>query len=127
MADNKPPYERMTPSQFVAEATQKVPETQRDEAKRLQESQKSLEKPWEPQRERYEVAHWLAKGLLLTFSIMITLSGVLIIAILIIKATNANISDEDINLAIGFVKDLLPFVATPLGVAMGFYFREGPD
>ncbi len=120
MADNKHPdeqsFERVAPGDVV----EKVPDAQRDEVKQIQ---KSLEKPWEPQRERYQVAGWLAKGLLYAFVGVITWSGVLVFTLLF-RSMSAPIDKAQADLVTGFFKDLLPFIATPLGVALGFYFRE---
>jgi hypothetical protein len=125
MPNDKSLYERMTPSEFVAKATEKVPETQRDEAKQLQQSQESLEnQQWEPLKERYDIARWLARGLFWTFSFLIVGSVIIMLVWLILSAINPNIGSEEINLATDFVKGLLPAISTPLGIALGFYFRE---
>ena len=123
MAQDAHSYARATPGEIVAEFTQKAPETQRDEAKQLHDS---LEKQWEPQKARYEGARWLAQWLLYTFLFVIVWSGIMILTLLIlgtITATRANVGETQINLVTGFIKDLLPYIATPLGVALGFYFR----
>lgn len=120
---------RITPSEFVDEVIQNVPEIRRDEARQLQKSQESLEgQQWESQKERYDVARWLAKGLLWTFSFIIAWSGLLVLVLLVLSAFsgtgNIVVTSDMIDMAADFVKDLLPFVGTPLGVALGFYFRE---
>jgi len=115
MADDK--YPRVTPDEVVEDVTQKVPEPQRAEARQLHES---LKGQW---AQRYEVAGWLAKGLLYVFAGVIAWGGVLM-TILLICSMGATIDKEQIDLVTGFIKDVLPFIATPLGVALGFYFRE---
>lgn len=119
MAAEKRSFERTTPDEIVAAVMQKVPE-----GSETSQLRRSLEEQWEPLRERYDVARWLAKGLLWIFSFIIAWSGVLMMTLLIISATSSNIDSEQIDVVTGFVKELLPFIATPLGVALGFYFRE---
>jgi len=121
MAGDKHPYERVTPSELVAEVTEMASENQRDEARQLQ---KSLEEQWFPLRERYEVARMLARGLLCIFFLIVAWSGIMMMTLLILDVTTSRVSSDQIDLAVDFVKDLLPYIATPLGVALGFYFRE---
>ncbi len=121
MAHDKHPYERVTPGELVAEVTGSVPQDQRDEARQLQ---KSLEEQWFPLKERYEVARVLAKGLLYLFFFIVAWSGFMMLTLLVLNVTTSRVSSDQLDLVVDFVKDLLPYIATPLGVALGFYFRE---
>jgi hypothetical protein len=121
MANDKLPYKRVTLDELVTNTLQDVPEAQR---KPIEQLVKSLEVQWVLERERYETAHWLAKGLLWVFISLIILGGVLMLTLLIIGVVKPDVLNEKlIGLVTSFVKDLLPFIATPLGVALGFYFR----
>jgi hypothetical protein len=121
MANNKHPYERVTPDELLAEITKGAPETEQEEVRQLH---RSLEEKWVPLKERYNMARWLAKGLLWLFAFIIAWSGVLMMTLLVASAMSPNIGDKQISLVTSFVKELLPFIATPFGVALGFYFRE---
>lgn len=121
MADDKHPYERVTPGEFVVEVTETASEDQRDETRQLQ---KSLEEQWFPLRERYEVTRVLTRGLLNVFIFVIVWNGVMLLTLLILDVTTSKVGGDQIDLVTDFVRDLLPYIATPLGVALGFYFRE---
>jgi hypothetical protein len=121
MADDKHPYERVTPDEIVAQIVKRAPEIERDEARQLHQS---LQEQWEPLRERYEVARLLARWLFYTFFFVVVWSGILMLSLLVLSATTSRVGREEIDIVTDFVKDLLPYIATPLGVALGFYFRE---
>ena len=124
MADNAPPYERVTPTQFVVDATQNAPETQRDEARQLQAS---LDKPWEPERARFRMASGLAWGLLGLFVLTIVCSGIAITTLVIASAFSdavaGNLTSGIDDLMLRFITTLVPYIATPLGIALGYFFR----
>ena len=96
-----------------------------------QEELASLNEPWQPQKTRLRTANILAFGLLILFGLTIACSGVVIAALIIgnVNSTNGLEAEElqvVIQETINFVTKLLPFIATPLGVALGYYFREPP-
>lgn len=106
MAENGQPYDQVDPNEIVivGDKTEKV----------------SLEGRWlGMEAKRYDIAGWLAKGLFWVFAGIIALSAILFF-ILVYRGG----VDPETNLVAGFIKDLMPFIATPLGVALGFFFRE---
>jgi hypothetical protein len=87
----------------------------------------ALDKPWEPKKVRYRTASILAIGLLILFGLNIICSGG-VITLLVIAGSISNKPSSDVIGGIQqiaeFMKMLLPYVATPLSVALGYYFRE---
>jgi len=86
-----------------------------------------LEKPWLAQKAHFEMAGRLAIGLLILFALTVACSGIAITSFIITSATSDNVNDNfaaGIGQLIEFVKALLPYIATPLGVALGYFFKE---
>jgi len=82
---------------------------------------------WQGQMARFQMAGALAVGLLLLFGLTIACNGT-VITVLIITSTIADKTTSDstagIGLMIEFAKMILPYIATPLGVALGYFFRD---
>jgi hypothetical protein len=93
----------------------------------LRQGLSELDVPWQRERVRLRTASVLAIGLLALFALTIACNGSVITALVI---TSANSNEPVSNVVAGiremteFAKMLLPFIATPLGVALGYYFRE---
>jgi len=90
----------------------------------------ALDRPWQPERTRLQIASTLAFGLLGLFALTISCSGIIII-VLIVASTVVNTGSNDpansIEQMMKFMTTLLPYIATPLGVALGYFFRESRE
>jgi hypothetical protein len=88
----------------------------------------TLNEPWfEMTRRRSWTASFLAIGLLILYALVMVGSGAAITMLIFISFfSNRPITDfiTGIGQILDFIKVLLPFIATPLGVALGYYFRE---
>jgi len=86
------------------------------------------EKPW-TEIVRLGTASNLAYGLFGLFAFTI-LSSIIVISILTFRQPVLGLENgssypaEQIKLIVEFAKAVLPYVATPLGIALGFFFRE---
>jgi hypothetical protein len=114
MAGSGSTYERISLRDAVTDAQTK------DDLSRLDE-------PWQPKKARFKMAGRLAIGLLILFGITIACNGT-VIALLVVtplisdKATGD--STMNVKQITEFATTLLPYIATPLGVALGYFFRE---
>ncbi len=83
------------------------------------DSLSTLNAPWRPQRARFQIASRLAYGILVLFGFIIVLNGT---TVAILACTNG--SQEEVELISSFAKIILPYLVTPLGIALGYFFRE---
>jgi hypothetical protein len=86
----------------------------------------ALDQPWQPERARFKMASRLAYGLLGLFALTIACSGI-VITIMIVTSAVSKSSDnliKGMEQMMTFITTLLPYIATPLGVALGYFFRE---
>ncbi len=93
----------------------------------LREDLSALDKPWRPERARFKMASRLAYGLLVLFGLTIACSGTVLTALVItcaIPGTDGGDPANAIDQMIKFFTTLIPYIATPLGVALGYFFRE---
>lgn len=85
-----------------------------------------LDEPWLAQA-RLQMAGRLAIGLLILFGITIACSGTIIALLVITPLISDRVtgnSTAGITQTMEFATMLLPYIATPLGVALGYFFRE---
>ena len=114
MAEIGSPYKKVS----LEEAT---PDTQ------LREDLSSLDKPWQSERARFKMASRLAYGLLGLFALTIACSGTVITTLVVtyaIPGTGGGHPADAIAQMLQFVTTLIPYIAMPLGVALGYFFRE---
>jgi len=93
---------------------------------KLKKEISALDQPWQPERARFKMASRLAYGLLGLFALTIVCSGI-VITIMIITSAVSKSSDnliKGMEQMMTFITTLLPYIATPLGVALGYFFRE---
>ena len=113
-------YPRVQPEELIAD-------------EQTRDSLSALNAPW-AERARLQMASLLASGLLKIFCFTIGGSG-FVIAILVViglispetsSASNgtASASQEAVKDILSFATTVLPYIATPLGVALGFFFKE---
>lgn len=89
----------------------------------------SMGERWHPQRAHFQMAGRLAMGLLVLFAITIACSGTAVTALIVAEffSDNANSNTAaGIEQMVKFVATLIPYIATPLGVALGYFFKESP-
>ncbi|MFQ6102106.1 MAG: hypothetical protein ACE5OS_12855 [Anaerolineae bacterium] len=86
----------------------------------LREVLSDLNKSWESEKARLEIASRLAFGLLLVFGFAVICSGIVISVL----AFAYGDPDKGIEQMRDFFNMLLPYIATPLGIALGYFFRE---
>jgi len=86
----------------------------------------ALDQPWQPERDRFTMASRLAYGLLGLFGLTIVCNGIFLTALIVTSAIPGAKTDPAgaIEQMMQLVSTLLPYIATPLGVALGFFFRE---
>jgi len=86
----------------------------------------ALDEPWQPKRAHFTMASRLAYGLLILFGLTIVCNGTTITTLIITSAIPGAPSDlaGTIEQMLKFVTTLLPYIATPLGVALGYFFRD---
>jgi len=112
----KRPYKQIRLEEAVADA-------------QLKDALATFDEPWQPQKARLQMAGYLAFGLLGLFALTVACSGAVITA-LVITSTMPNTSGDPtkgIEQMIQFVTTLLPYIATPLGVALGYFFKESKE
>jgi len=76
---------------------------------------------------KFTMARTLAIGLLILFGLTIACNGTVITVLVITCAIKGTASDETlavIDKMLQFVTTMTPYIATPLGIALGFFFRE---
>jgi uncharacterized BrkB/YihY/UPF0761 family membrane protein len=112
MAERKSPYKQVSLEDAVADTQAK-------------HSLSALDEPWQAKKARLRTASILAIGLLVLFGLTIACSGI-VITTLVIASASSNKPDatNEIGQMVNFATVLLPYIATPLGVALGYYFRE---
>ena len=116
--------------------TAKYPQVQLDELivdKQTSDSLTALDVPW-TEKVRLQMASRLASGLLYVFGFTIAGSGIVIAILVVIglispetsSASNstASASQKAVEDILSFATTMLPYIATPLGVALGFFFKE---
>jgi hypothetical protein len=110
-AEKESPYQQVSLKDAVADA-------------QVKRSLSALDEPW-AQKARLRTASVLAIGLLVLFGLTIACSGI-VITTLVITSASSNKPDatNEIGQMVNFATVLLPYIATPLGVALGYYFRE---
>jgi len=85
-----------------------------------------LDEPWLAQV-RLQMAGRLAIGLLILFGITIACSGTIIALLIITPLISDKVTGDStagITQIMEFATMLLPYIATPLGVALGYFCRE---
>lgn len=113
-AENESPYQRVSLEDAVADA-------------QVKRSLSALDEPWHPQKVRLRIASSLAVGLLILFGLTIACSGTAIIGLVIASIVSGKTTSDPlagIKQVTEFVAMLLPYIATPLGVALGYFFRQ---
>jgi len=119
MAETESPYRQISLEEVVTDA-------------RMRETLTALNKAWESEKARIEieVASQLASGLLKLFGFTVVCGGI-VSSVLAIMGSIPGIVTGDptrgFNLVLDLVKTLMPYIATPLGVALGYFFRETRD
>jgi hypothetical protein len=96
---------------------------------------KELSEPWKGQiqKARFWMAGYLAFGLLLLFGLTICCSGSVITSLVVTNAVTNALNKTSSNPQGGitqmtdFVVTLLPYVATPLGIALGYFFKGSSE
>ena len=85
----------------------------------------ALDKPWQPERARFKMASRLAYGLLGLFALTIACSGIVITTLVVTSVIlkNADILITGMEQMLRFITTLLPYIATPLGVALILFQR----
>ncbi|MDY7040205.1 MAG: hypothetical protein SVX38_05010 [Chloroflexota bacterium] len=84
----------------------------------------ALDEPWQPQKARLRMAAYLAFGLLILFGLTIACNGSIIPMLAIASIVNKSEPTKAITPMLDFAKMVLPYIATPLGVALGYFFRD---
>jgi len=114
MPENEGPYKQIRPEDMVTD-------------EKMKEALSALEQPWQPEKARFTMASVLAIGLLVLFGLTVACSSTVIVSLVITSAlpsaSNAN-PGEAIDQMLQFVTTLIPYIATPLGIALGFFFRD---
>jgi hypothetical protein len=114
MAEKGSPYKQVRPEEAITD-------------QQLREDLSKLDEPWQPEKARFRMASVLAIGLLILFGLTVACSGV-VITTLVITCAITGISSENptvvIDKMLQFVTTLIPYIATPLGIALGYFFRE---
>jgi hypothetical protein len=99
----------------------------------LREDLSALDQPWQLGKARFKIAGRLAYGLLIIFGLTVACNGAVIIALVIACTISSALSENGISPTTGvdpmltFITTLLPYIATPLGVALGYFFRESQE
>jgi hypothetical protein len=112
MPKNESSYELISPEDAITDP----------QAKRLFSE---LDEKWYHQT-RHLTTSGLALGLLVLFGLIIICSGVTVSALVITDSILHEPSSDQtsgIQQMTEFIAVLLPYIATPLGVALGYYFR----
>jgi len=114
MAERESPYKQVRLEEATTDAQAK-------------QAISALDQPWQPERRaRFTMASRLAYGLLGLFGLTIVCNGATITILIITSAIPGTPSDlaGTIEQMLKFVTTLLPYIATPLGVALGYFFRD---
>lgn len=114
MAEKERPYKQVRLEEAITDA-------------QLREDLSALDEAWQAEKARFTVASILAVGLLVLFGLTVACSSVVIVALIITSAIPGSAGSnpgEVIDKMIQFVTTLIPYIATPLGIALGFFFRE---
>lgn len=89
---------------------------------------RGLNKPWEPQKARFQMAGYLAVGLLILFGLTIVCNGFIVTTLIVASALSDHLDPSNgVKQITDFVAMILPYIATPLGVALGFFVKESRD
>lgn len=114
MAEKESPYKQVRPEDAITDEQTK-------------EAFTALDQPWQPEKARFQMASVLAVGLLVLFGLTVACSSIIIVVLVItwaIQGTGGADPGEAIDKTLQFVTTLVPYIATPLGIALGFFFRE---
>ena len=114
MADNASPYRQIRPEDVISD-------------EQLKETLSTLDQPWQPEKARFTMASIMAVGLLVLFGLTIACSSAVIMTLVItwaVQGPSGAGAAEAIDKMLQFVTTLIPYIATPLGIALGFFFRE---
>ena len=114
MAGKESQYKQIRPEEAVTDV-------------QLREALSALDQPWQPEKARFTMAIVLTVGLLAMFGLTIACSSVVIVGMIglwAVQGTGGADVGEAIDKMLAFVTMLIPFIATPLGIALGFFFRE---
>jgi hypothetical protein len=87
----------------------------------------SLRDPWQAKKHRFQIAGGLAIGLLVLFGLTIVCSGLIVTTLIVASATSGALAADPnggVDQIVNFITTVLPYIATPLGVALGFYFKD---
>ena len=115
MAETKSPYKQVRIEDLITDARQR-------------EALADLSEAWEPEKVRLETASKLAVGLMALFGFVVASSGIVTLILSIVCATGSGGNPEDgIQYMRDFFNMLLPYIATPLGIALGYFFRESSN
>jgi uncharacterized BrkB/YihY/UPF0761 family membrane protein len=99
----------------------------------LREAISALDQPWQREKARFKIASRLAYGLLVIFGLAVACNGAVVIALIITSTISGMVTEKGIDPATGidpmlrYITTLLPYIATPLGVAFGYFFRESQE
>lgn len=100
----------------------------RDEIAATEEKENtpSLRDPWQAKKWRSQTAGILAIGLLVLFALTVLCNGLILTAFAVTTAVKGNFENpgEGVTQIMDFTTTILPYIATPLGIALGFYFKE---
>lgn len=114
MAETESPYKRVRFEDAIVDTQAK-------------DSLSALDEPWDSQKARFRTASVLAIGLLILFGLTIVCNGTVITTLVIAGIVSGKPASDPtawIKQVTEFTAMMLPFIATPLGVALGYYFRE---
>jgi hypothetical protein len=114
MAEKESPYKQVRPEDAITDEQTK-------------EALTALDQPWQPERARFQMASVLAVGLLVLFGLTVACSSTVIMALFVtwaIQGAGDLNAGDAIDKMLQFVTTLIPYIATPLGIALGFFFRE---
>ncbi len=96
----------------------------------LRKSLSALDEPWQPERARFRMASALAVGLLVLFALTVGCNGTVMMTLIIawaVKGTGGDNMTDIIDKMLQLITTVIPYIATPLGVALGFFFRDARE
>ncbi len=117
MEEKKTPYKRVNIEDDITDI-------------QVRQSLSNLDQPWGSRRARFQIARTLAIGLMVLFGLIIICSGTGVISLTVISAfpqMNSGQTTQSYELIMSFVSLTLPYIATPLGVALGYFFKDSSE